>query len=102
MRFGLAEAHAIAAAIALGYLHDQGGITYDAATNRWAVNFEKFREGIRSLDAELLTLEGNGDAAGVQKFFDQRAKIIPEVQKSLDTVKDLPIDAALYDTMELI
>ena len=100
VRFGLAEAHAIAAAIALGYLHDQGGITYDAATNRWAVNFEKFREGIRSLDAELLTLEGNGDAAGVQKFFDQRAKIIPEVQKSLDTVKDLPIDVLPHYTIQ--
>lgn len=92
VRFGLGEAHAVAAAIALSYLHDNGGILYDSATHRWSVDFEKFRMGTRNLDRELLILEGNGDNGKVQQFFDKWGKIIPEVQASLESAKTLPVD----------
>lgn len=92
IRFGLTEAHAVAAAIALSYLYNNGGFSFDAATQRWSVDFDNFRSGIRSLDRELLILEGNGDKTKVKEFFDLWAKIIPEVQMSLDKVKSLPID----------
>ncbi len=92
VRFGLAEAHAKAAAISIGYLHKQGSIRYDPATHRWSIEFDRFRSGIKSLAKELLILEGDGDNVKVQQFFDTWAKITPELQRSLDVVKDLPID----------
>ena len=92
VRFGLGEAHAVAAAIALSYLYKNGGIQYDMASQRWSVDFEKFRESIRNLDRDLLILEGNGDTEKVLQFFNKWAKIVPEVQSSLDKAKELPID----------
>ncbi len=92
VRFGLAEAHAKAAAISLSYLYKNGGITFDAGTQRWSVDFTNFRKGIKNLDRDLLILEGDGDNGKVQQFFDRWATIIPEVQNSLDKVKELPID----------
>jgi Peptidase family M49 len=92
VRFGLAEAHAVAAAISLGYLYKNGGFRFDTATQRWSVDFSKFRLGIRDLARDLLILEGDGDKLKVQQFFDSWAKIIPEVKSSLDKVESLPID----------
>ncbi len=92
VRFGLTEAHAGAAAIALSYLYKNGGIKLDSTTQRWSIDFNNFPTCIRNLDREILILEGNGDNTKVQEFFDKWAKIIPEVQASLDKVKDLPID----------
>jgi Peptidase family M49 len=92
VRFGLTEAHASAAAIALSYLYKNGGIKLDSTTQRWSIDFNNFPTSIRNLDREILILEGNGDNTKVQEFFNKWAKIIPEVQASLDKVKDLPID----------
>lgn len=92
VRFGLTEAHAKAAAIALSYLHKNGGIKFDAATQRWSVDFDNFRAGVRSLAKDLLVLEAEGDNGNVQKFFDTWAKFTPEVESSLAKVKELPID----------
>lgn len=92
IRFGLTEAHAVAAAIALSYLYKNGGFKYDTSAQRWSVDFDKFRLGIKNLDKELLILEGNGDNVKVQMFLDTWAKIIPEVQSSLAKVKSMPVD----------
>ena len=92
IRFGLTEAHAVAAAIALSYIYKNSGFRFDPAKQRWSVDFNNFESSIRKLAKELLILEGNGDNVKVQMFFDNWAKIIPEVQSSLERVKDLPID----------
>jgi hypothetical protein len=100
IRFGLAEAHAVGSAIALNYLYKEGSIDYDSTTQRWSVNFDKFRAGVRDLDRELLTLEGDGNAANVQKFFDRWAVISSEVRSSLDKVKELPVDVLPHYTVK--
>ena len=40
----------------------------------------------------LLVLEGNGDGQKVQQFFDRWTFMTPELQASLDRVKDIAID----------
>lgn len=92
VRFGLGQAHARAAAVSLGYLQDKGSVHFNPSTQRWSVDFNAFRAGVSSLTAELVRLEGDGDNTKVQEFYDRWAKITPELQSSLDAVKDLPID----------
>ncbi len=92
IRFGLGQAHAKAASIALNYLKNEGSISYDPVSQRWSVNFDTFRNGIKNLSRDLLILEGDGNNDNVQKFFDTWAKITPEIQQSLDNVKTVPID----------
>jgi len=92
IRFGLNEAHGKAAAIELNYLVKQGSILYDQSTGKWSIDFGKIRDGVRTLANELLVLEGNGDGRKVQEFFDRWTMMTPELQTSLDAVKDIAID----------
>lgn len=92
VRFGLAEAHGKAAAISLNYLLKNGGLTYNKKTKRWAVEFDKIREGIKNLATELLILEGDGDNARVEEFFKKWTGMTPELKTSLERVEDIAID----------
>ena len=92
IRFGLDEAHGKAAAISLSYLLANGGINYDENTHKWSIDFENFEEGVKNLDTELLTLEGNGDNVKVQEFFDQWTKETPALANAIKQTEDLPID----------
>jgi len=92
IRFGLDEAHGKAAAISLSYLVANGGILYDQETDKWSVDFENFEEGVKKLDTELLTLEGNGENDNVKAFFDQWTKETPALASAIKKTEDLPID----------
>jgi hypothetical protein len=92
IRFGLNEAHGKAAAIELNYLMKEGAVTYNDSKKTWSVEFGRIRGGVKALAAELLKLEGDGDGARVQAFFDKWSFMTPQLQASLDLVKDLPID----------
>lgn len=92
IRFGLNEAHGKAAAIELNYLWKNGGILYDKTTQKWSIDFASIREGVKKLTAELVILEGNGDGKAVKEFFDRWTYMTPELQASLDQVKDIAID----------
>ena len=92
IRFGLNEAHGKAAAIELNYLRKNGGILYDEQKKTWSVDFATMREGVKKITADLLILEGNGDGKKVQEFFDTWTYMTPELQSSLDNVKDIAID----------
>lgn len=92
IRFGLNEAHGKAAAIELNYLVKDGAILYDSTSKAWSMNFSTIREGVKKLAKELLVLEGNGDGQKVKEFFDKWKYMTPELQSSLDAVKDIAID----------
>ncbi|NIR50095.1 hypothetical protein GWO43_16450 [candidate division KSB1 bacterium] len=92
IRFGLGQAHGKAAGIALNYLLENDGIAYDDASHKWAIDFENFRDGVKSLTSELVILEGDGDNGNVRAFFDRWANLTPELQTSLDSVEDIAID----------
>ena len=96
IRFGLNEAHGKAAAIELNYLVRQGSVIYDSNAQRWSIDFSKIRDGVKALANELLILEGNGDGQKVQAFFDHWTMMTPELQTSLDMVKDIAIDVLPY------
>jgi hypothetical protein len=92
IRFGLDEAHGKAAAVELNYLWKNGGILYNQQSKTWSVDFANIREGVKKITAELLILEGNGDGTKVKEFFDRWTYMTPELQSSLDRVKDIAID----------
>lgn len=100
IRFGLDEAHGKAAAISLNYLVENGGITYDEQTHKWAVDFDHFEQTVEDLDREILILEGNGDNAAVQTFFDKYTDETPALASAIEQTKDLPIDVLPVRTIK--
>lgn len=100
VRFGAHEAHGKANLAIYGYLAKQGAYTRDAATGRFAVDFDKARAGLTALGRELLNLEAAGDYAGAKAFLDSYAQLTPEVQQALDGLKGVPVDIRPVFTAE--
>ena len=94
VRFGGASAHGNANMVRFNYFQEKGAFERDAATGTYRVNFEKMEQAMNSLSEQILTLQGNGDYAGVQKLLDEKGKISPELEKDLQrlTKAKIPVD----------
>src|SRR5260370_18505612 len=90
VRFGVHAAHGKGMAMQVKYLRDKGAIT--AAGGTWHPDIAKTKTAVRSLAHDLLTLEATGDYAGAKKMLDSLGVIRPELQASLDKLKDVPVD----------
>jgi hypothetical protein len=90
VRFGVHEAHGKGMALQFNYLRDKGAITSTNGT--WQPDVTKTKAAVRSLAHDLLTVEAMGDYAGARKMLDSLGVIRPELQASLDKLKDVPVD----------
>jgi hypothetical protein len=91
-RFGTDEAHGRGAALQYSYLREKGAIVWDASAQRFRVDDAKMEAGIRSLVADLVHLQGNGDYTGTKAFFDRYARLDEEARMVLATAAQIPTD----------
>ena len=94
VRFGASDAHGRANVVSFNFLAEQGAFTRDAATNRYRVDFAKMKTGLNALTAKILTLQGDGDYAGVGAFQEKYGKSGAQLQADLDRLgtKGIPVD----------
>jgi hypothetical protein len=103
IRFGIAEPHGRAEMMEFNYLSQQGAITRDAATGKYAVVLEKMPAAIAALAKELLEQEATGDRARSEAWFTKYAVLTPELQAALAKVSDIPVDVEpIYSFEEAI
>jgi hypothetical protein len=91
LRFGLNDAHGKGMAIQFNYLMYKGGFRQND-DGTFALNVEKFKQGVRDLDHDLLTLEAEGDYAGAKKLLDETGVIRPQLRRALDGLQAIPTD----------
>ncbi len=93
-RFGASSAHGVANVLRFNYFADQGAFAFDEASGHYRVEPEKMRAAVRSMSAKILTLQGNGDYAGVEEWLKDSGNVTPALQKSLDKINDagIPVD----------
>jgi hypothetical protein len=91
IRFGIAEAHGRGNALQLNYLLDYGAFVLEN-DGTFSVNESKIRDGVTALTRELLTLEAEGNYTKAKDLIFRLGVIRPEIQKSLDRLKDIPVD----------
>jgi hypothetical protein len=103
IRFGIAEPHGRAEMMEFSYLSEQGAITHDAATGKYAVVLEKMPAAIAALAKELLEQEATGDRARSEAWFTKYAVLPPELQAAFSKVSDIPVDVEpIYSFEEAI
>ena len=97
MRFGAADAHGRANVLAFNRLKDMGAFTREA-DGRYRVHVERMRDGADALSRQILTLQGDGDYAGVGALNAARGTIDATTQADLDRLKSrgIPVDI-IYD-----
>ena len=92
VRFGTAEAHAKAEMMEFNYFVEQGAITRDARTGRYAIDFAKFPVAVASLAKELLTIEATGDRGRAERWMTKYGAMPPELKAALDKTSSVPVD----------
>ena len=91
MRFGLDEAHGRGTAVQWNWLREAGAIIPEG-DGTFRVDFPKFREGIRTLATELLTLQATGDYARAQRLLTKYGVSNPEIEGVTAQLTDIPVD----------
>ncbi len=93
VRFGASSAHGKANMQCFNYFKENGA--FERTSNgAYRVNFEKFATAMNGLSAVILTLQGNGDKAAVEKAQKEKGIIGAELQADLDRLskKGIPVD----------
>jgi peptidase M49-like protein len=92
VRFGVAEAHGRAEMMEFNYLSEQGAITRDAKTGRYAIDYAKMPGAIASLARELLEIEATGDRNRAEQWFTKYDSMPEDLKSALAGAKDVPVD----------
>jgi hypothetical protein len=97
VRFGAADAHGRANVVAFNYLQDAGAFTREAS-GKYRVNVARMRSAADALSRDILTLQGDGDYAGVTRLYTERGMIGPVLRGDLDRLRSrgIPVDI-VYD-----
>ena len=91
LRFGLNDAHGKGMAIQFNYLMDKGAFSQQP-DQTFALDLKKFKQGVRDLDHDLLTIEAQGDYDAAKNLQDEMGVLRPALQKSLDGLQAIPTD----------
>lgn len=91
LRFGIGEAHGRGSALQWNWLREKGGIVPNA-NGRYTVDFAKFRDGVKSLSTELLTIEATGDFNRANALLEKYGVETEEMKSVNAKLTDIPVD----------
>jgi len=93
VRFGASSAHGKANMQCFNFFKEHGAFIRNS-NGTYKVDFNKFEQAMNKLSQTIITLQGNGDKAAVQKAAQEKAIITTELQQDLDklTKKGIPVD----------
>ncbi len=97
VRFGAGDAHGRANVVAFNYLQQAGAFTREPS-GKYRVDFARLRSATDALSRDILTLQGDGDYAGVTRLYTERGTIGATLQGDVDRLraKGIPVDI-VYD-----
>lgn len=103
VRFGAASAHGKANMQCFNFFKENGAFIRNE-NGTYQVDFAKFETAMNKLSNVIITLQGNGDKAAVEKVQREKAIITPELQADLDklTKKGIPVDVVFEQGVDVL
>ncbi len=102
VRFGSSSAHGVANMLRFNYFAKHGAFSFDEKTGYYSVNPNKMSQAIASLSEKILTLQGNGDYAGVEKWVQQQGNISPQLKSALARLNNIPVDVVFNQGVDYL
>ena len=104
VRFGAASAHGRANMLRFNFFARAGAFSRDDATGAYRVNRDKMQAAVTDLSRTILTLQGDGDHAGVQKLMADMGNVGPALQADLDRLATagIPVDVVFEQGMAVL
>lgn len=103
VRFGAGEAHGKANMLAFNFFEEKGAFE-KTKDGHYKVNTGKFRDAMNELSNLILTLQGDGNKAAVEKLMKEKAVVRPDLQSDLNKLqkKGVPIDIDFKQGLEVL
>ena len=103
VRFGASSAHGQANMQCFNFFKEKAAFVR-TPEGTYKVDFDKFQTAMNELSAMILTLQGNGDRAAVEKVQKTNAIISPELQADLDRLgkKGIPVDVIFEQGVDVL
>ncbi len=103
VRFGASSAHGKANMIRFNYFRERGAFER-LEDGMYRVNFEALEKAAESLSQLILTLQGDGDYAGVDQLVREQALIPVQLQQDLDGLSeaDIPVDIVFEQGVDVL
>ena len=103
VRFGASSAHGKANMQCFNFFKEKGAFVR-TASGTYKVDFTKFQTAMNDLSNVILTLQGNGDKAAVEKVQKTYAVISSELQADLDRLskKGIPVDVIFEQGVDVL
>ncbi|MFT5162791.1 MAG: hypothetical protein ACI9FJ_001368, partial [Alteromonadaceae bacterium] len=103
VRFGASSAHGKANMVRFNYFADNGAFTRDGS-GMYRVQMNKMRDAMNSLSELLLTLQGNGDYAGINELMKTKGNIGPQLAADLNRLSeaDIAVDIIFNQGKEVL
>lgn len=103
VRFGAASAHGKANMIRFNFFNEYGAFAQNE-DGTYRVDFAKMKEAMDALSELILTLQGNGDYAGVDALVKEKGTIGAALQADLSKLEaqDIPVDIVFEQGVEVL
>lgn len=92
VRFGITEAHGKGVAMQFNYLTDEGAIQFDERAGTFAVDPSRFKDAIRKLAHDIMTVQAEGSYDKAKAMLDKYGVVRPQMRGALDRLKNVPVD----------
>ncbi|MFA6944861.1 MAG: Zn-dependent hydrolase [Pedobacter sp.] len=103
VRFGAGEAHGKANMLCFNFFNNKGAFER-TKEGTYKVNYEKFEQAMNDLSNEILTLQGNGDKAAVEKVQKDMAIVHDDLKSDLNRLgkKGIPVDVIFEQGLSVL
>ena len=104
VRFGAADAHGRANMAQFDFFKARGAFSRDSTSGTYRVDFPKMQAAIDAYSEKVLTLQGNGDYAGVTAFLPKPDQMDPQLKRDLESLAsaDIPTDIVFKQGMDVL
>ena len=103
VRFGASSAHGKANMIRFSYFQEKGAFER-TADGTYRVNYDRMRQAMNDLSRDILTLQGDGDYAGVAQLVSTRGVIDDQLQQDLNRLdaQNIPVDVVFEQGLDVL
>jgi hypothetical protein len=92
IRFGTKEAHAAANLIIFNFLKEKNIISYRRGKGQFKINHGQARNAFKTLSRKILMIQAKGSYEEAKKFIAKYSKMNADMKKTLEDMKNVPID----------
>jgi hypothetical protein len=92
IRFGTQEAHSAANLIIFNFLKEKKIISYKSKKGYFKINHKRARTAFKDLSRKILMIQAKGSYEEAKKFIAKYSKMNADMKKTLEGMKNVPID----------